>query len=273
MKKYLTWLGGHRNANILILCTYFLAVVLPHKRFGTFINEVLFKGVSRDDSNLLVALLFFGLFMGFGLMLMRNSRSLHFDRWLLMAFVINTILAVALVHVLFVNNIEMVHYPQYFLLTFLLFPLLNNYTQTMIVAVVLGVLDESYQYFYLAPMDTSYYDFNDILTDLVGVVFGLLFLRSLGLRSTAGYSWKSSPATLAIGGLVLFLVTALATDFLSIYPSDTSTFQLLQKIPPDFWSHVPPKVKYHVMLPMEGSLIVIAAMVFFAMLIRRSEHS
>ena len=176
---------------------------------------------------------------------------------------LNTLLAALIVHFLFVVNIEMVHFPQYAMLAILLCPLVGNYTSTLIWATLAGMLDEAYQYFYLAPLDTAHYDFNDVLTNCVGAIFGLLFLKSFKILENTQFS--SIRSTFWIG-LLLIISTVVSCHLfgvLSIYPSDTHDFHIVREMPKRFWSKVHPNVIYHVVRPLEGILLTISFWITF----------
>jgi len=50
MNRIINWLSAHRLANAIILLVYFLAVVLPHKRFGTFLNNTVVGAMNIDNN-------------------------------------------------------------------------------------------------------------------------------------------------------------------------------------------------------------------------------
>lgn len=263
MKKLIDWLSHHRAFNLLIILFYFIAVVLPHKRFGTFLNTKVFKGITRDEYNNMV--LFGGLILLsiFILILLRNSAKTEYKRRLWIYMAANVLFSAIILNLLFVINIEVIHFPQYAFFAIIAFPLLLNYQQTLIWSTLAGAIDEAYQYFYLSPNDTGYYDFNDVVTNLVGAVFGLLFLWSFGIKETNKPNFLKSSAFYAL--VILFLVVTITciSGVLSIYPSDTTTFQIVREIPTGFWSTVHPNVTYHVMMPLEGMLVTILLMLFY----------
>ena len=271
MKRFINWLSEHRLANFVILFIYFLAVVLPHKRFGTFLNNTVVGTLGIDNNTAegrhtynLVTLSIAAIILCLLLyVFIKNTKdAVHRNRiWGYM--IANTILAIIVLQFLFVVNIEFVHYPQYAMFAILSFPLIQNYHQTLIWTTLAGTIDEAYQYFYLAPNDTPYYDMNDVITNLIGAVFGLLFLWSFNIKnglnsrffkSSAFYAW------VALGGIIAIFCFS---GILSIYPSDTTAFQLLKKWPTEFWSKVHPNVTYHITKPLEGTLIVIGLWLFY----------
>ena len=272
MVTFIHWLRDHKPLNCFILLAYFLAVVLPHKRFGTFLNKTVVGGLGIDNNTLegrqtynaiaisvaaflLILLLYF---------FIKNTKDKIDKRTIWFYMALNIVLAILVIELLFVVNIEFIHYPQYALFAILSFPLIQNYHQTLIWSTLAGVMDEAYQYFYLSPKDTWYYDFNDIITNLIGVIFGLLILRSLGTKEHKWPTFYRSPAFIGVLTLLIIVIVLDATTFFSIYPNDDAQFQLLRKWPDGFWSRARPKIIYHVTLPLEGSLITIGLWVVYS---------
>lgn len=264
MNKLIDWLSAHKIVNVLLLAVYYLAVVLPHKRFGAFLNTKVFKGITRDEYNMIVLFIAVLVLAIFSFLFLKNSSTRPFKRRLWFYMGANVLFAALVMSFLFVINIEVIHYPQYALFAILSHPLIKNYQQTLVWTTIAGSIDEAYQYFYLAPKDTSYYDFNDVVTNLVGAVFGLLFIRSFGITQTNLTAFFRSTAFYALIGIGLIIAVLCVIDVLSIYPSEVSQYQLLRKWPEGFWSTVHPNVTYHVMRPIEGTLVTIALWLFYS---------
>lgn len=66
---------------------------------------------------------------------------------------------------------EFMHFPQYALLGFLLVPLVGNFFATLCLGSILGFFDEAYQYIGLHKL---YFDFNDIILNIIGTALGLM---------------------------------------------------------------------------------------------------
>lgn len=272
MKRFVDWMAGHKMIHVVIIIVYYVSVVLPHKRFGTFLNDTVVGGLGINNNTpegraeynfyaisiaiiLLIALLYF---------FIKNSIKLLDRKKIWIYMIVNVILAALIVEYLFVVNIEFVHFPQYAVFAILIFPLIGNYKSTMVWTTLAGMLDEAYQYFYLAPKDTAHYDFNDVLTNLVGAVFGLLLLRSMNVA--ARNNFKLSTATFWYGivaiGLVVFGLHM--ADILSIYPSEDHEYHIVRKMPEQFWSKIHPNVTYHIVKPVEGLFLTVFLWVFFS---------
>ncbi len=260
MERFVGWLSKHRWVNIAVICTYFPLVVLPHKMFGTFLNTKVFVGITRAQYNLYVLIAASVLLLIYAWYFHIAGRDKHYRGALWAYMIYNIALAVIIINILFVINIEIVHFPQYALMAVLLFPLLSNYQATLIWTTLAGALDEAYQYFVLAPDDTFYYDFNDVVTNLVGASFGLLIIWAAGIRGNRPFRSHSKFILMATFTLIVLLVILYRTKVLSIYPSKDHQYQLLRKDISGFWYAPNKRVTYHVMKPMEGMVATLLLM-------------
>ena len=264
--KYINWLSTHKTANVILLCVYYLLVVLPHEWVGEMTVQI-FGGLTRDHYNLLIAGIAILCLLAYGYIVLRNI-SRGDDRLQQYFYLAATVcFAVLSIHMLFVINIEVVHFVQYGVFAILCFPLVKNYICTLIWATLAGVLDEAYQYFYLALFRTEYYDFNDVVSNLIGAAFGLILLRSYGVKSkyiTVSDFFRTKVFWVIIV-LAVTTVGFLLSDHLDLYPSGEgeARYLVVRKIPESFWSVVHPNVTFHIMLPFEGLIITILLWVFY----------
>lgn len=243
--------------------TYFIAVVLPHKKFGRFLNTKVFSGITRAEYNQMVLLAAIGILLIFLAIFIKNTLKLS-DRNSLWAYMaLSVVLAAVVIKTLFVINIEMVHFPQYALFAVLCYPLLGSYQQALICTTLAGAMDEAYQYFYLAPKDTYYYDMNDVVTNLIGATLGLIFLRSFDVREWSFPRFFRSPAFIMLSAIAAVVALLCIAGVLSIYPSDDTPYQVIRKFPNAFWSHASFDVVYHVIRPLEGVLITTGLIVLY----------
>ena len=270
MKRFVDWMAAHKLAHIVIIVVYYVSVVLPHKRFGTFLNDTVVAGLGIDNNTVegrgeynfyaisIAAILLMFLLYFF----IKNSRKLADRKTIWIYMIVNILLAYIIVEYLFVVNIEFVHFPQYAVFAILIFPLIGNYRSTMIWATLAGMIDEAYQCFYLR--DTGHYDFNDVLTNLVGVVFGLLLLRSLNVGERSKFKLWKSTFWYGLAGIALVVIGLHAADILSIYPSDEHNYHIVKKLPEQFWSKIHPNVTYHIVSPIEGLTLTCLLWIFFS---------
>lgn len=268
MTKFIKWLSTHNSAAFLIVVIYYALVILPHEWVGVNVNA-LFKSMPRTSYDLIVLTIsLVGLFFVLGVFskeLIRHPERkkllLYFGLTLLLIFLVNSYL--------FVINIESVHYLQYAVGAILLFGLIGHYYVVLFVATLIAILDEGYQYFYLSPHRTDYFDINDIITDFLGAAFGLLLLKTLSVEGWGSESKKMQrgfwiPLVLA---LVSFIVL-LQTKLLSVYPSNEK-FMLVRKVQEGFWTTVHPNVTFHVVAPVEGAIIICGLFVTYYFCFRR----
>jgi len=245
----------HKALNIVVVIVYFLLVVLPHEWVGLLTVDV-FGGLTRDAYNALIlgiSLVGLGLY---AIPVVRNILTKPNQQTTLFYLILSTVLSVVIFKTLIVINIEVVHFVQYGVMALLLYPLTMSYFQTLCFATILGALDEAYQYFYLAPQRTDYYDFNDVVINLIGASFGLIFIRSFQQEKIT--SLKISPFLVLCFLCIFGLIAAYAVGIVPIYPMGEipeSLWLLVKKVPEGFWSVVHPNVKYHVVLPLEGTLL------------------
>ncbi len=270
----------------LVSLTYYLLVVLTHDIVGKFIVQT-FKINDRAAYN--------ALFLQFALMggafylliffggLYRNRKAskgadgnakalVTHDRiplLRLVGYLILTMVLIALwMRYLVVVNSELIHLPQYALLAILIFPLIQHYRLTFLVLTILGAIDEGYQYFVLGYDRMDYYDFNDVVLNQLGGALGLLMLAAwdvLQLRRFERQPWLRNPLTLTIFSLAGLLLLTWFFNGFDVFPTpeggSPSPYLLVQEPAVGFWSRVPPNVVFHILRPLEGSLLL-AGLVF-----------
>jgi len=255
LNNFIKWLSSNRLTAILIAIVYYALVIFPHEWVGVNVNK-LFGKMPRSTYDLII-LFASSVILVLVFSLFRKKLWTHPDRKVLISYFILTLILIFLTNsFLFVINIESVHYLQYAVGAILLFGIIGHYFGTLFVAFLIALFDEGYQYFYLSPHRTDYFDINDIITDFLGAAFGLLLLKTLSVKAW-GDSSKKMINTFIIPLIILLAVFlfALSTSFLSIYPSDDQ-FMLVREMQEGFWTTVPPKVTFHVVGPAEGSLII-----------------
>ncbi|MCF8230124.1 MAG: hypothetical protein K9G58_10580 [Bacteroidales bacterium] len=257
------YLQQHKTYAAIILLLYYLLVVLPHEWFGKQITAV-FDEVGRETYQAVmlgIALLFILLyFVAIRKLLIKRKDVISYVS--LLVLLILTVISYPLI---IIHYIEAIHFLQYAILGFLLFPLLRNYYQAIFWGLMLGFLDEGYQHFYLDPK-SPYFDFNDIVLNQIGLAWGLLPIafnaKSKSLREMQ--DWRSRiPIFATILTITLCIVILIKTNVLSILPDPAHPLNLIKEPPKAFWtsiSHL--DVRYHIIMPLEG-LIVIAILYFY----------
>ena len=228
MSSIFLWLRNNKFQTFLIVVVYYALVVFPHKWVGLKINAA-FSGMPRAQYDFIILVIALTLLL-FLLALMYQRLKVHPEKIKLLFFFVCTIACMFLVtKFLFVVNIESVHYFQYGIAAILVFMLIENYFVSLFIAFLMGVLDEAYQYFYLLPEGTAYYDFNDVITNLLGAAFGLLILRTFRLPEKQYQNSIYMRGFLyPLIGISLFMMALLQTNILSIYPS-SEKYMLVKK--------------------------------------------
>lgn len=249
----------HRVFSILVIISYYLLVVLPHEWIGHLTVKV-FGGLSRQNYNLLIATCSTVLIVITGGLLIKEIRqSPH--RKMFVAFLIYLSFLVFLCFaVLFVINIEVVHIPQYALFAILFFPLSGNFRVCLIATIIAGSFDELYQYLVLAPEKSNYFDFNDVIIDMVGGMIGITILAINGIGSKKRYIGKWALSTILWVAIFVVIILAFATGLIEFYttPDSNAWFGLIKEPAEGFWHYPPgPPAKFHILRPLEGVIILI----------------
>lgn len=249
---------------------YFLLVVLNHEVFAVFIAET-FDIDDRPQFNRFF--LRAGLISVFLYLIAVTPFFWQQKNYLAMGYQVVTLLFTALiVHGLVVVYSELIHFPQYMLLAMLLFPASRSYHFTLVICGLLGAIDEGIQYWYLSPQRTDYFDFNDVVLNVMGSVWGLMAMGAwLGKGFSApGASFRKSWI------LVLFTLTALAAawglnllDFAS--PENVqnpANWTLVRQEHSGFWADLHLGRRFHILRPHTGIGLLLALTLFYTPLDR-----
>jgi len=230
MNRIITWLKDHPLWNVLICIGYYLLVVLPHEWVGVTIAG-LFAGKSRLYYNNVILALALGLALVVFIPLV--SRLLNHPR----------------------GKLGWIY-------------LMNGYTVTLLLTSLVGAFDEAYQYFYLSPQRTDYYDLNDVVFNTLGGACGLLWLWSYGYQSayrTISKILRSWQLWLVIG-TVLILTLLILVGKCAYFPMEgiDSLWTLVRKVPEGFWTSIDNNtITFHVTMPIEGLIYCTCLWVFY----------
>lgn len=265
LHQIFSWIQRLPKYTVLIMFIYYLAVVLPHNDFGAWIAKNLDEPLGRDQYNLVILLS--GVF-GLGVYLYLAWQGIQFTKrkklrkqiWILIGYLLLTIYLVSQAfYYLVVINIEVIHLLQYAILGVLLLGFTHSYTATILGVLVLGALDELYQYKVLNP-SYDYYDFNDVILDVLGGGLGLVLIATYSPNLQLSISRRSKKIMfLVVAFIFILLVLLYYMGILTIYPVagiEEAPFQLIRIYVPTFWKTIPPNIVYHVVQPFEGLLIL-----------------
>lgn len=192
------------------------------------------------------------------------------DAAVLLAYgVITLILAVAAYAMLIMVCNECIHFVQYALLAILVYPLVGRYSETVVWCALIGALDEAYQYLVLHANWRIYYDFNDVILNVVGAGIGVVALRAAlpeSGKSDAPARLLRRPGFVAVGLLALAATVLVGMGALGVQQSDGAGVMLALRRcdpPANFWLTSEFGKGYHEVMPLEGVLAIAALLAFY----------
>ena len=163
---------------------YFLAVSLPHHPFSYWLDDAFIRPVGYYSVQHMADVASW-ILLGVSAAFLIRIAFVH--RWGALRHLSILLLLVALMYptdyYLIVNNIERIHYPQYAMLALLLGLSLRNEMLIFFVTTFAGFVDEFLQ-FVMDPMKSNYFDFNDIVLNILGAAAGVVLLMGLRKRVT-----------------------------------------------------------------------------------------
>ncbi len=253
----------------LILIIYYLIVVIPHEYVGAFLASI-FLPDHRAAYNWVMLISVVLIIAGTALAVSRSIKKSDVPL-LALYFIVNVVLAILCMNLLFVLNVEVVHFVQYAVFAIICYRVTDSYDATAIISIVAGAGDELFQYVVLTPDKNMYYDFNDVIINAVGVGFGLIFVRVFRPAAIA-FSWKSffrSSGFIALVLLALIMIAGFMTGYIAYGPDDQAAFVFTKEIY-DFWHVVHPDIKFHIVKPLEALAILLALVIWYSYLAKGS---
>jgi hypothetical protein len=178
------------------------------------------------------------------------------------------------------NNLELVHYPQYFPEGVLLLGMTLSPLEALSWIAVLGGLDEANQYWRLSNGRPTLFDFNDIFMDLLGGAAGVIFAMGFlycARKSPAPGQWLRTlkkPGVIALLSVIAAGLLLWASGLMLLVEDKANThywFALGRFRAPSFWFQVLTNgpYKYHTLTPLEGILLLLAGIAFYAAVLRK----
>jgi len=251
---------------LLLAASYFIVVVLPHEEVGLLVEKYLDKPLGRQNYNLLIIILAVALLLAIGVWAGRRMGDLaEAERNRLLSLLVFNLACIALTkYTLMVINIELIHVIQYGLMALFLFPVLMNYREVLFWSTLCGAFDEWYQYVILAPAKNDYYDFNDVIINMLGAALALLLIRIAGIRSTRFYARFRAPSFWTAALLLVLIVIGLLAGIIAIEPTEKDVvFAFIKQYDPGFWHELPKAYRFHIVRPLEGFVIICVLFLIF----------
>jgi hypothetical protein len=257
---------------------YAAAVTFPHEKVQWFVNEIAIR-ITHPNLYRLSAAIALALGALFTAMLLHGARRQPQGRLAIGLWFLTIALIVGAWGSLTANNVELVHYPQYFPEGIALAALTLSPIEALSWIVFFGGLDESYQYWVLSKGRPTLLDFNDIYMDLLGgaagIVFAMAFLHCV--RDPKARQWMSAwkrPGVIAIVGLIAIGVVFWALGLMLVVEDKTNArywFALGRFRAPSFWAHIVPNGPnhYHTLTPVEGVALILATIALYAVVSRK----
>lgn len=277
LTRALEWVHARRGVAWALLAVYAVAVSLPHENVQWAVNELAIRirhaNVYRLFATVVTAI---GGLLTWRLLHANPQPQLPAARrlWFLALLLIAGAWAA-----LTANNVELVHYPQYFPEGVALAALTLSPPEAVAWVAILGGLDESYQYWVLSHGRVTLLDFNDIYMDVLGGIAGIAFAMAFLRGSPAADGrWLARtvrrPGVLALAGITAAGIALRAAGRMLLVEdkgNPTYWFALGRFQAPSFWAHIVengPK-HYHTLTPLEGMALIGVTVFAVAALCRR----
>ena len=262
MRAIIQYLYSNKVLNLLIICVYYLAVVLPHEWIGKLIERTLDRPLGREQYNLIIAsisVIVLGCIIYWIYKQVAKLSRVEI-KLLVSLFILCIFLILLALKTIVVINIELIHVLQYGILAFMIFPFVRNFREALFWAVCMGALDELYQYLVLAPDKNDYFDFNDVILNLLGAALGLILIRISGVQGSRDYTFLRSPATRVMIFSCILIVLGFTFSWISIGPPDPDTtdagFYFIKNYEEGFWHVLKKADPFHIVRPVEGLVII-----------------
>jgi hypothetical protein len=274
VSRMLAWVQANRRRSWAALLVYAVIVTLPHEQVQAVCSAIAVKithaGLYRISAG--IALVELGAVSWF---LNASAAGLPQRRRTLTLWLLTLVLVACTWRVLTANNLELIHYAQYFPEGVVLAALTLSPAEALSWVAVLGGIDEAYQYWVLSGGRPTAWDFNDIYMDVLGgaagVVFALAFLRWTRVRRIVE---RNRPGVVVLlsaitSGLALWAVGLIATMEDKAHPH--YWFALGRLHAPSFWVQIVSNgpYRYHTMTPAEGVVVILGTVALYTAILRK----
>ena len=272
MEKITDFLAERKPLNIGLTFAYFIFILFMHDPLVN-LSVWLMNGMTMGVYEVVVAISVIVVILTGGFFFIRNLLRKR-NRVGLQIILLVLILGALVVHrkVLLVMNIELIHFFQFGLFTLIVFPMTRKLGVTMLIVTFFAYLDELFQYQWLYPERENYFDFNDVITDQLGMGTALLLLMNAGIQPEPVRpmkEWVRAPwfwvFIACLGGIGVLLATQLVVPYGGDMQAHTLLILNEAQAPLPFWENfMDLGIFYHVLRPWEGFPIHFAFLgVFF----------
>lgn len=269
IERGVSFLEKNRVINIALVIAYVAAIIALHD-FMVQQSVIIMNAVGLESYDYYVARISLVLgvlilaFMSYQLFKNKSDTGKK-----LFYLFVTLILMVLHFHWMFEMNIEIIHSLQYGVLGILLFPLTRKIGFTVVLSIPAMLLDEWYQYQVLYPDYVEYFEFNDIIMNILGLSLFciILWIGGAKLKTVAIHKYSKH---IGINIFLLYSVLCfllIISGLIVFYPEQATekTFLILNQLESnDFWLiHKFTKAKYHVLTPIESFIGITALSIFY----------
>lgn len=281
MERLLLWLSARRWTTIAVTAVYVVLVVGSHELIQRSVIAC-YDRFSRESVNTVVRACGVGVSLAFVVYIVRHL-SRPDGRWTKVIYLMVTLgLIAASWPWLFYTDIEVVHFPQYAVLSVLLYALTRRFGRSLLYASLLGAADECFQFYVSHPNWAINLDFNDMMYNAIGAGFGctLIYIAVEGRLSARGPAHRGSHADRPAVALlrratpiliVLVICSACGllwhTGQLSLdpLPDGSKPKYVIRRCGPParYWEHTSWGKRYHEITPIEAGGLAMLLLVFY----------
>lgn len=269
-ERCVVFLERNRLLNSILIVLYVLVILHGHD----FFVQLSIKAMNRVSLPVYNGLVMGGI-IGIGLFLLGYTlyslkrNTTFWKQKLLLLFGCFIYLSIH-ISVLFEMNIEIIHVMEYIILSFLLFPFTRSIGATLIFALPIMIVDELNQYLVLYPGYNKYFEWSDIVMDIIGSGMLLLLLNIAGLRLRKRdkvFWYRQEFRVLLFLCICMFVGWLTGTLATTTAESKSNTLFVFNRLsqPEQFWQiHAFTGAQYHVLWPWEGTVLIILTYAIFA---------
>lgn len=260
-----------RKIFLLVLIVFYgLAILLLHDWFVQ-LSVVVMNQFSLPVYNVMVRN--FALGLGFLILIVTVLKSFQNKRFdLLFLFIVFAFLLLLHSLFLFEMNIEIIHAVEYGLLALLIYLFTRNAGAAIVLSLPFMFLDEWVQYCLLYGNYNKYYEFNDIVLDIIGCGIFLAAYKIFEPKRIVveiKYIKRKEFWLLSLSFVLFILLLKIGVFAAHQNVAGSNTIFILSRIenPENFWHiHGFTRAKYHILSPFAGAVFIFLLSLFSGLL-------